>query len=103
MNIKELNPEQQVLAKKALFTYRSAQAFNAIRFAVELFGANLLGLVVGVLVMGETDPEMHTYYAICMCVLNCVLMNLRLNARTKKNNEALTVEFKKIQALTAEA
>lgn len=103
MTTEEMTPDQKILAKKALLTYRSAQVFSSIRFAVELFGANLLGLVVGVLVMGDTDPEMHTYYAICLCVLNCVLMNRRLNARTKRNNEALTVEFKKIQALTAEA
>lgn len=92
----EITPEQYKAVSKIIFRARLNLLAIGAKFAVGLFGSNLICILIEARYLVDTDPEQQAYFQIVSMAINFVFMAHYLYSKLKQNSEEVILKVKEV-------
>lgn len=92
----EVTAEQRKEIGKILFKGRVSLLGSAIKFAIGLFGLDLITILVGNAVLKDTDPEMQIGFQTVSIFVNFIFMAVFLHRQVKATTDIVTEKVKAV-------
>lgn len=94
--IKNATPEQQLAVKKVLRSAQLGLLGISAKFALGIFGANLLTIFFGAQFFQDSDPQILLGFQIVAMILNFLFMSSYLNGQIKQNGDMVKSKINEI-------
>lgn len=94
--INDATPEQRKEISKVLSKSRLNLMFTGIKFAVGLFSANLICILIAATFLKDTDPDMIVGFQFVSIGINFVFMAKYLDGQIRANADIVSSKIKEI-------
>ena len=92
----EITPEQYKAVSKIILRARLNLLAIGAKFAVGLFGSNLICILIEARYLVDTDPEQQAYFQIISMVINFVFMAFYLHSKLKANSDEVVSKVQEV-------
>jgi cation transport ATPase len=93
---KEITPEQKKEIAKIFSKGRISLVISSFKFAILLFGANLISIIIGFAFLKDADPSTRVYFEYVIMFINFIFSARYLDRQLKANTDTVMKKIKEV-------